>query len=146
MAPIYPPHGKRDDERYRSVKREDREYGEFCLGFCSVVLVRRPDHLEALEVAANHFTELGFYDDGLQLDQMLARIRPDDPGVLYNLACSFALTGRTDEAILALSNAVKHGYANHRHMASDRDLAGISGDPRFRELLAVMQGRDGGAE
>ncbi|MCD8349372.1 MAG: hypothetical protein LUC93_02005 [Planctomycetaceae bacterium] len=146
MAPIYPPQGKRDETRYRSVKREDREYGEFCLGFCSAVLIRRPDHLEALEVAANHFTELGFYDDGLRLDQVLARIRPGDPGVLYNLACSFALTGRADEAILALSRAVNHGYDNHRHMASDRDLAGIATDPRFRELLVLMQGREGGVE
>ncbi|MCD8140943.1 MAG: hypothetical protein LUE17_14415 [Planctomycetaceae bacterium] len=146
MAPIYPPHGKCDDARYRSVKREDREYGEFCLGFCSVILLGRPDHPEALEVAANHFTELGFYDDGLRLDQYLARIRPGDPGVLYNLACSFSLTGRTDEAILALSRAVNHGYANHRHMAADRDLAGIAADPRFRELLALMQGREGDVE
>lgn len=141
MASIYPPQGPQDDKRYQSVKREERDYIVFCLEFCSHILEKRPDHIEALELAANHFTELGYYEDGLRLDQSLARIRPTDPGVLYNLGCSFALTGRADEAILALSRAVKNGYGNHRHMASDRDLENVRGDSRFRELISLMRGR-----
>ena len=139
MAAIYPPQGPQDDKRSQSLKREDREYFEFCLEFCSRILDRRPEHMEALELAANHCTELGYYVDGLVLDAALAGIRPSDPGVLYNLGCSFALNGRVDEAISALSNAVKNGYSNHHHMSADRDLETLRADQRFRDLLSLMR-------
>lgn len=141
MVPIFPAHGPQDEARYRSVKREDREYSLFCLEFCSAVLLRRPEQIEALEMAANHFTALGYYTDGLLLDQRLALLKPRDPGVLYNLACSFALIGHVDDAILTLSRAVRFGYHDHRHMAEDKDLSSLRDDPRFRELLDLIEKR-----
>lgn len=137
--PIYPPQGPCDKGRYDSLKTDDRDYGTFCVEFCSMILERRPDQLEALEVAANHFTEMGYFSDGLALDEHLLQLRPDDPGVLYNLACSQALVGRIDDAILSLSRSVQYGYRNHRHMAADRDLDRLHGDVRFHELLARMK-------
>ena len=91
MLCIYPPTGSHDEARYQAVNREEREYLWFCIEFCSRILESRPEHLEALEMAANHFTELGYFDDGLRLDERLAALRPRDPGVLYNLSCSLAL-------------------------------------------------------
>ena len=139
MASIFPPHGPRDDERWKGNSRDEREYSLFCLEFCSAILDRRPEQFEALEMAANHFTQLGYYADGLRLDERLARLRPDDSGVLYNIACSFALVGRGDDALLALSRAVKNGYRNHRHMAKDEDLASLHEDERFKRLLRLMR-------
>lgn len=141
MPSIFPPVGPHDEARFQSVKREEREYLWFCLEFCGRILDRRPSHLEALEMAANHYTELGYYNDGLMLDERLADLRPGDPGILYNLACSLALTGRVDDAILTLSRAVQNGYGDHRHMAADRDLAPVRDDPRFRQLIALMETR-----
>jgi hypothetical protein len=138
MVSIFPPHGPQDEARCRSLKSEERDYILFCLEFCSEILLKRPEQIEALEMAANHFTALGYYTDGLLLDQRLAMLRPRDPGVLYNLACSFALIGRADDAILTLSRAVQHGYADHKHMADDRDLSSLRGDARFGELLNIM--------
>lgn len=139
MTPIFPPHGPQDEARFRAVKREERDYSLFCVEFCSEILCRRPAQLEALEMAANHFTALGYYSDGLLLDQRLAMLRPRDPGVLYNLGCSFALIGQHDDAIITLSRAVRFGYDDHRHMANDKDLSSLRGDPRFGELLRTMQ-------
>ncbi len=139
MVPIFPPHGPQDEARCRALKGEEREYFLFCLEFCSEILLKRPEQLEALEMAANHFTDLGYYTDGLMLDQRLALLKPRDPGVLYNLGCSFALIGRPDDAIITLSRAVQHGYADYRHMADDRDLSSLRGDSRFRELLSIME-------
>lgn len=139
MTPIFPPQGPQDEERLRLVKPEEREYLWFCLEFCSSVLEARPVHLEALEMAANHYTELGYYNDGLGLDERLVKLRPGDPGVLYNLACSLALIGRTADAVRALRRAVLHGYVDRRHMAADRDLESLRPDPGFRALLAEME-------
>lgn len=141
MSSIFPPAGPHDETRFQSVKREEREYMWFCLEFCGEILDRRPAHPEALELAANHYTELGYYNDGLRLDERLVELRPEDPGVLYNLACSLALIGRTDDAIHALSRAVQNGYGDHRHMATDRDLAPVRDAPGFRQLIAIMETR-----
>lgn len=138
--PIFPPGGPRDDARWRSNSDEERDYSLFCLEFCSAVLDRRPDQYEALEAAANHFTALGYYADGLVLDERLVRMRPDDPGVLYNIACSLALVGRRGDALDALSRAVERGYSNHSHAAKDGDLAGLRDEPRFLLLLQAMRG------
>lgn len=112
----------------------------FCLEFCDQILSRRPTHLEALELAATHCTELGYYSDGLGLDVRLADLMPDDSGILYNLSCSLALVGRRDEALQALARAVKNGYADHRHMATDRDLSSLWTDERFKHLLIEAGG------
>lgn len=139
MPSIFPPHGEQDAARFQSVDREEREYLLFCLEFCGGILDVRPSHLEALEAAANHFTELGYYVDGLRLDERLAELRPGDPGVLYNLSCSLALNGRMDDAFAVLSRAIRSGYHDHGHMAVDRDLGSLHADPRFGILVAEAE-------
>lgn len=135
MPSLYPPHGPQDVERFRRLKKEERDYLGFSLEFCSDILDLRPKHAEALEMAANHLTALGFYTDGLLADQRLAQLRPRDPNVHYNLGCSFALIGRADDALYALGKAVDNGYRDHGHMAADKDLAALKHDPRFGALL-----------
>lgn len=137
MTSIFPPHGPRDETRFASNSTEDVKYMWFSLEFCGQILERRPAHLEALELAANHLTELGYYNDGLVLDRRLATLRPNDPGVLYNLSCSLALTGAVDEALAELEKAVRKGYRDYRHIVSDRDLASLRGDPRFNNILLL---------
>jgi len=57
------------------------------------------------------------------------------PGVrassYYNLACAYALLGRTDDAFAALRDAKRAGFANRDLMKTDSDLASIRNDPRF---------------
>ena len=145
MQTIFPPTGPQDEHRYLSVKSEERDYGGSCREFCDLVLRRRPIHPEALEMAANHYTALGYYDDGLRLDERLVALRPDDPGVLYNRSCSLALTGNRDQAMDELERAVAKGYDDFHHMSSDRDLAPLRADPRFKEIVARAARQRGGA-
>jgi hypothetical protein len=49
----------------------------------------------------------------------------------YNLACAYALTGRTDDAFAALEEAKRAGFADRDLMRTDADLASIRDDPRF---------------
>jgi tetratricopeptide (TPR) repeat protein len=58
----------------------------------------------------------------------------------YNLACLWATTGRTDEALAALDQARTHGLDDPPRLESDADLASLRGLPRFRQLLASMGG------
>lgn len=138
---IFPPSGVQNKERSSSLPDEEREYMMFCLEFCDRVLRDRPGHFDALSLAAGYFTELGYFADGLRVDKMLTAMRPEDPTVLYNLACSFSLNCLFDDAIAVLEKAVARGYADHRHMRTDRDLTALRRDPRFDKLADAAEER-----
>jgi putative intracellular protease/amidase len=59
----------------------------------------------------------------------------------YNLACLFARTGRTPEALDALESAVKDGFGPRSVLERDEDLAPLRGDPRFASILATLDAR-----
>jgi len=107
----------------------------FEVGFYEKILCESPNQIDVLLELANHYTHVGEYRKGLELDERLARLRPDDPGVLYNLSCSLALTGKIDEALDMLDKAIRHGYDDLEHIQKDADLQALHEDPRFLELL-----------
>lgn len=127
----------RDDRRYNALDPKERAQIAFAAEFAERVLARRPQQLEALQVAANALTTLGYYEDGLKYDQQLIMLRPRDPVVCYNLACSLALTGRLEMALHRLRQAVGLGYTDAGHMVADADLAALRQDERFAEILRL---------
>lgn len=52
----------------------------------------------------------------------------------YNAACSFALAGKTQEALDALEHALDAGFDRPETIASDEDLDSIRSDPGFKRL------------
>ena len=66
------------------------------------------------------------------------RIDPDDPRVLYNVACTFACCGRIPEALDALENSVRSGYGEKSWLEHDSDLEPLRGDPRYIALVQAM--------
>lgn len=135
MPYLLPPKGVQDAERLHSLSPGDRDYMEFCLEFCGKIIEKRPHQIEALTSVATCLTELGFYADGLKVDEILASLNPKDATVQYNLACSHALNKNKDAAIESLDKAIDLGYADHSHMQFDKDLANIRHDPRFLPLV-----------
>lgn len=69
------------------------------------------------------------------MDERLSRLCAEDPLVWYNLACSLALSARTDDAFDALTRAVELGYDDYEWMKKDSDLLSLHGDARFESLL-----------
>jgi tetratricopeptide (TPR) repeat protein len=108
---------------------------DFEIEFFGAVLERRPDFVDVLRVMGNNLTLKGRYAQGLQIDKRLIHLRPMDPLAHYNLACSYALLKRKDQAIKSLRRAVELGYRDFRYMREDRDLDFIRNDPRFRQML-----------
>jgi C-terminal processing protease CtpA/Prc len=60
-------------------------------------------------------------------------------GVLYNLACGYALLGQPDSAFYFLGEALDAGWSDLRHTREDSDLVSMHGDPRFTGILARLQ-------
>jgi tetratricopeptide (TPR) repeat protein len=119
----------------------DQNQLEFELDFFSAILKRYPDYVDVLRVLGNLLTLKGRYADGLQIDRRLVQLRPNDPLAHYNLACSYALLKRPDQALKTLRRAVELGYRDFRYMREDRDLDTIRHDPRFRQLLREYENR-----
>ena len=113
---------------------------DFQITFYEGVLARSRDFQQALMALGDLYTRKGFYAKGLALDQRLASLRPRDPMVLYNLACSYSLLGRLDEAFSAMKRAVACGYDDFEYMLQDQDLARLLADDRFRTFLAKVRG------
>jgi tetratricopeptide (TPR) repeat protein len=95
----------------------------------------RPDDVDALAWLASTYTRRGRLEDGLALDRRLVELRPEDPIVRYNLACSLSLTRRLDEAVERLRQAIALGYSDFEHLERDADLENLRGHPGFEEIL-----------
>ena len=94
-----------------------------------------------LRVMGNNLTLKVHYTQGLVIDKRLVQLRPNDPLAHYNLACSYALLKRSDQALRTLRRALELGYRDFRYMREDHDLDSIRHDSRFRQLLREYENR-----
>jgi tetratricopeptide (TPR) repeat protein len=98
-------------------------------------LVRRdPNYVDALQLLGDHYTQRGRFNEGLNVDERLARLEPESPLVFYNLACSYSLTGQFDRAALALEKALGLGYRDFAWLARDPDLKKFRQQPAYDEI------------
>lgn len=111
----------------------------FEIAFCEAILRRDEENVDVLGMLAGFYTRVGRVDDGLALDQKLVALDPENPTSYYNLACSFALKARRNEAVDALREALKRGYEDFDWMLKDSDLKGLHAFEPFQELLREFQ-------
>jgi tetratricopeptide (TPR) repeat protein len=104
--------------------------------FYEGILAQDPDYVEALIPLAEAYTKAGLYEKGLETDQRLAELRPNDPTVHYNLACSWALTGHRDKALATLEHAIELGFSDVELLMKDEDLVSLHDEEEFARLIA----------
>jgi len=103
-------------------------------------LVRRdPNYVDALQLLGDHYTQRGRFNEGLKVDERLARLEPENPLVFYNLACSYSLTEEFDRAVLALEKALALGYRDFAWLAKDPDLKKLRKQPVFDDIKAKIR-------
>jgi hypothetical protein len=108
----------------------------FEVDFYESIVRRQSDYWEALAVLGNHYTVEERYREGLAVDRRLAELRPDDPIVFYNLACSYTLVGWIPAALRAMARCLELGYRDFKHLMHDKDLDALRKDQRFEDLLS----------
>lgn len=116
-------------------KKYSQEDVEFEIAFYNGLIAKNPDFAEALVALGELYTCIGMYKEGLAVDEKLAQLRPDDPIVLYNLACSYSLMRDIDKAYRTVKKAINCGYTDFKHMQKDEDLANLRKDRRFQQYL-----------
>ncbi|HMP72885.1 MAG TPA: hypothetical protein PKE55_06425 [Kiritimatiellia bacterium] len=122
----------------------DAKAAEVELAFLKKLSNRLPGHVPLLETLGHLYTESGRIAEGLEADLSLTRLCPDVPLYWYNLACSYALSGRDDEAFSSLDRAVSLGYRDVEWIRKDSDLDSIRQDPRFHGMLQRLLEMCGG--
>ena len=113
-----------------------QDQADFEIGFFERLVEESPEFIDALVPLAELYTKKGLHEKALLIDRRLARLKPADPAVHYNLACSLALAGQKDEALGALERAIRLGYDDFEHLKRDTDLKSLRDDPRFQSLLS----------
>ena len=104
------------------------------ISFLQGIVDRDSEYIEALQLLGDDYTKRGNFDDGLKIDERLAKLLPEDSMVFYNLACSYSLTNRINESLKALNKAVLFGYNDSKWMDTDPDLDNVRSDTQYQSI------------
>jgi tetratricopeptide (TPR) repeat protein len=111
---------------------------DFDIDFYEKLLTKNGESLEVLRILAELVSKKGVMSRAIELDRKIVELLPEDFLARYNLACSLARAGKSDEAIDSLSQSILLGYDDLAHMDVDPDLDSLRDLPDFQALL----GRD----
>jgi len=124
--------------RKKMTRAEERDL-DTKIEFVEGLVRRDPNYVDALQILGDHYTQRGRINEGLKVDERLARLEPGNPLVFYNLACSYSLAGEIDHAANALERALQLGYRDFDWLAKDPDLKPLRTQPVFDDLKAKIR-------
>ena len=94
-----------------------------------------PDEARAYSLGASVLIRLGQTDRSKQWTQQAMTLAPNDPLVLYNAACNFALLGEGERALGGLERAIEAGVAVGDWIKHDPDFESLRSHPRFQAIV-----------
>lgn len=93
-----------------------------------------PDDTRALTLGAAALAGLGQPERAVEWANRALAMDPTDSGVLYNVACTYALAGLKDQALEMLERAIENGFGHREWLDHDETLSAVRGDRRFQAL------------
>jgi tetratricopeptide (TPR) repeat protein len=123
-----------DNKTKKKTKKKDLE-----ITFYENLLKERPNFVQALASLGDAYTRKGFYREGLEVDKALAKLKPEDPTVHYNFACSLSLVGELEQAVKELKKAVLFGYDDFSYILEDPDLENVRKLPQFKDFFSKIK-------
>ncbi|MGI9044915.1 MAG: protein kinase domain-containing protein [Gemmatimonadaceae bacterium] len=97
-----------------------------------------PDDARATQLGAGMSANLGDSVAAIDYATRALKINPDDPLLLYNIACMYSLLGNPDEALNCLEKAVDKGYGQKDWVEHDKDLDSLRDLHRFQRIVEGM--------
>ena len=94
-----------------------------------------PEDARARSLLASYYAETGRTEDARREASMAMTLRPNEPLILYNAACTFCLMNLKAEALDALAKAWRVGYRDADWVWRDPDLALLYEEPEFERLF-----------
>jgi hypothetical protein len=127
------------EKRQQSMRRREARDLDIEISFLEGLLRRDPGFVEALELLGDDYTLRGRPLDSLAVDVQLQTLRPRDPVVHFNLACSLALSGEAERACIELERALELGFRDFRSLQRDPDLATARKHPAYKRVRTKMR-------
>jgi adenylate cyclase len=127
---------------YRALGREAEVIpaSKIAAEVCENWLASNPDDLRARYLGAGAYATLGNVERSKQWLDIVMSAAPNDPPVLYNTACVYAMLGEDDRCLDALERAVGAGFSHRSWIENDGDLYRLHNHPRYRALLEKLPG------
>jgi serine/threonine protein kinase/tetratricopeptide (TPR) repeat protein len=94
-----------------------------------------PDDVRARILLAADLAIFGDAAGAAMQVRIAVAMRPTDPLILYNAACTYGLLGMKTEALDAFRRSVDAGYSNIDWCLRDPDLKILYDDPEFKKLV-----------
>ena len=125
----------------KSIERIDycKNSSKVEINFLRQLEKRLPNDIELLKVLADLYTKNNLIKEGLEIDLHLSRLDPENSVIWYNLACSYSLSKKINEAFESLFKAVNLGYKDLSHIKKDQDLNNLRNDSRYEEVLKQIK-------
>ena len=99
-----------------------------------------PGDMRALTLGPGALRELGRLAEAREWSERALVLEPDEPSVLYNIACFYSTIGEVDRAMDLLErNDVMPGIANRAWVDHDPDLDPLRELPRFRIFITTLK-------
>lgn len=94
-----------------------------------------PDDVRAVYMKSGSFISLGDRAQGIEWSDRALSMDPEEPSVLYNVACNYALLNETEKALDCLEKAFDKGFGHKEWMEHDPDFLSIKNHSRFKALM-----------
>jgi adenylate cyclase len=114
---------------------EARRANELAVECIEKHLELNPDEARAYSLGASVLIRLGKTKRSKQWTQQAMTLAPNDPLILYNAACNWALLGESDHALDGLERALDAGVAVGDWIRHDPDFASLRDHPRFQAIV-----------
>lgn len=124
--------------RKKLTRQEQRDL-DIEIAFLEGIVRRDSEFVEALQILGDDYTRRGLVEKGLKVDERLSELRPEDPIVYYNLACSYSLSQRLELSAVALERALVLGYRDFKWMTRDPDLRNLRLSPHYKKIRAKLR-------
>jgi adenylate cyclase len=122
---------------FRALNREAEAHQTFQQSLKKIEnhLQLNPDDVRAVYMKSGSFISLGDRAQGIEWSDRALSMDPEEPSVLYNVACNYALLNETGKALDCLEKAFDKGFGHKEWMEHDPDFLSIQNHPRFKALM-----------
>ncbi|MCK0178975.1 hypothetical protein MWU50_06720 [Flavobacteriaceae bacterium S0862] len=101
-------------------------------------LLHHPEDSRAHQFYAFTLKRLGRLEEAKKQMQKGIKQNPNDPIIIYNAACFYAMIGDKNTSIENLKKSIDNGFGNYEYIKHDPDLRNLRKEPSF---IALMKGK-----
>jgi tetratricopeptide (TPR) repeat protein len=103
---------------------------------------QKPDDLPVLMGMAWCFKRVHRLDEAITAMEQANRLSPNEPIIMYNLACYFALAGNKTQALSWLGRALRSEKSLRKLIPDESDFDALRNDPDFQFVIGARKVSD----